>query len=146
MFSRLIEKYAPSSGATACLLGLLFHVSAWDSVFAREASNAFFVIFSISCGFISTSLSILFTLQDRRAVKSLKTSGAFRDIVSYHWRAILWCLTAIIFALLFLLTQYYFKELNCLSGQVMFSAGCGAFLAVLRVVYLFVKVLQIDNK
>lgn len=117
----------------------------WVSFFAKDLANAFFIIFSICCGFISTSLSILFTLQDRRSVKSLKSSGAFKDIISFHWRALLWCFIAILGAFGVLLAQSYSGQASPYFGYGMISVGIGAVLAVFRVIHLFVRILQLNN-
>lgn len=104
----------------------------------------FFVIFSIFCGFISTSLSILFSLQDRRSVKKMKDSYAFYEIVSYHWWAIIWCAAAIAMAFIMLFSpKLQFVGVTCLD--VMFGVGLGACFAVHRVIYFFVRILQLDK-
>ncbi len=110
----------------------------------RQLSNAFFVLFSISCGFISTSLSIFFTLQDRRVIKSLKTSNVFYEIISYHWKAIIWCFFALFLAFLIAI----FPELKVFDlplGYFMCAFGFSAVLAIYRVISLFMRVLMLDK-
>lgn len=144
MLNRQVENWYPTVVCLGVLIVLRSMPQTVDSVAISSIINAFFVIFSIFCGFISTSLSILFSLQDRRAIKKMKDSNAFYEIIVFHWRAILWCAAAIIMAFAMLFSpKFSFLGVTCLD--VMFSVGVGACSAVYRVIYFFVRILQLDK-
>lgn len=105
--------------------------------------DAFFTIFSIFCGFITTSLSILFSLQERQSIKILKTSGAFSEIIDYHWKAIIWSLVAIVIAFIALFLPTYSILGRPLVG-FMLAIGFGGLLAVCRLIHLLVRVLKLE--
>lgn len=147
--SYYIEKYTPIS---VCLLTLfLIIIFPTTRLWAHGAvlANAMITFFSISFGFIATSLSIMFSIQDRKFVKSLKSSGAFRQIIDYHWSAILWSLLSVFVAILFLLSDG--NNVNDISNtsKTMLSAalsiGFGSACSSLRVVYFHWRIVVDDS-
>lgn len=144
MLAKIVEQGYPFAGFIIVLGGLMLNPLDITASQIKDLSNAFFIIFSISCGFTSTSLSILFTLQDRRPVKILKTSNAFYEIIDFHWRAIAWTFIAILSAFGVVLFPK-FQILTVRIEYLMLAGGTGAILAVHRVILLFVRVLQLDK-
>lgn len=145
MLHRLFEKLYPALGGFIFLSWIYYKNPQLDSALVSTISNAFFIIFSICFGFISTSISILFTLQDRMSVKTLKTSNAFYEIITFHWKAILACFLSISSAIMVSIFPS-FVIFGCQLVFIMLSFGTCAVLSVFRVIYMFVRILQLDKK
>jgi len=145
-----LERWGPLGGTFLAWLTLALLRPSIDIELFKDISNIYTVFFSVASGFIATSLSILFTVQDKDFIRSLKTSNAFYEIVDYHWKALGWSVFAILSAFIPIImrqsligqkldTPYNYKLLLCIA------TGVGAFLAVLRVTYLFGYTLRLDR-
>ena len=151
MLPKILERKGPLGGALLTLLLLIVLRPGIEAGLLKDISDLYTVFFSVACGFIATSLSILFTVQDREFAKGLKSSGAFNEIVAYHWGALRWS-TFVIFFTAFALI--FLKQSSTPQNETLFykgitlfclAMGMGAFLAVLRVSYLFVIMLRLDR-
>lgn len=137
------------------LYPLLFAVLACVSTFfagnnfiaahSQHIASAFFTIFSVFFGFIAASLSILFSIQDKRFVKTLKSAGTFSIILKYHIRACLLNFLAIACAFLTTLSDGEFPLFDIVvASKIMISVGVWAFFASIRVVHMLSIVLGLD--
>lgn len=140
---RFFERHYPSLGCCLGICLLYLYPFVITEPQAQALCNAFFTIFSICCGFISTSLSILFSLQERQSIKILKTSGAFSEIIDYHWMAIFWCLLSIVSAFIVIFLPKS-SVLDCSIVNIMLAIGFGGLLAVYRLIHLLVRVLRLE--
>lgn len=149
MFNRIMhyfERWYPFAGCFGTFLILHLRGISLPEVYAPQVANAFFTIFAVLLGFISASLSIFFSIQDRKFIKTLKTSGAFGGIIKYHYRSMLWCFTAIFLA--FITTVSTGKEavFECsLVGKLLMAIGFGAMLSFFRVSHMLCMVLSLDS-
>ncbi len=144
MLLRYIEKWYPMLGTIAMLVLLLYKNIVFSIEVVQAVCSAFFTIFSICCGFTSTSLSIIFTLQDRGTIRKLKTSNVFYEIIAYHWNAIIWCFMTILTTFLVVISSIL-KISHIIPSYIMCAVGVGALLTVYRVIHLFVRVLSLDK-
>ena len=141
MLRKTLEYWYPTIGFGISISLLLWRSPSFVVGFSQDISSAFFTIFSICCGFVSTSLSILFSFSDRRSVKGMKSSGVFDEIILFHWKAIGWSFAAIIGAFLSVLLKEN-ADYNDYACFFMLALGIGARLAGYRVVHLFIRILR----
>lgn len=140
------EKYYPLAGAMIAYASLHKNGVPIPEVYATPISGAFFSIFSVLFGFVAASLSIFYTIQERKSIKTLKTSGAFRKIISYHFFAAMWCIAALAMAFIVTLSVGQDAIFSCkISTWAMLSIGVGALLASFRVIHMLYLTLSLDS-
>jgi len=145
-FNLFIERNGPIAVSLLSFLLLnLFRIYVQE-IHIPQIANAFFTIYAVLLGFISASLSIFFSIQDRKFIKSLKTSGAFKAIIKYHYKAIIWCICALLIAFIVTISTGNKAIFDCkIIGRILVSIGIGAMLAFYRVAYMLCKVLSLDS-
>lgn len=141
-----LERYSPIAGSLLSFLVLIkFNISVQEAHIPQIAS-AFFTIYAVLLGFISASLSIFFSIQDRKFIKTMKSSGAFKAIIKYHYCSIIWCMCAILIAFTVTISTGNEAIFNCaFVSKILISIGIGAMLSFLRVTYLLCRVLSLDS-
>ena len=96
--SRNFEQFHPILSTLLIIIILyIFNIKLGDSLL-NDISNYIITIFSIFCGFSATSLSILFTIQDKDIIKKMKSFGTFYEIIVYLEKAMFFRFTAIAFS------------------------------------------------
>jgi hypothetical protein len=121
------------------------------TILAKDIAGYFSVFFSVVCGFTMTSLSILYTIKDTDVAKTLKSSGAFAGLISYHIYAVYWALLALLSAFIILLLSdiRQLHDYETITNAIMYgcvSVGAGGFIAFTRIARLFYKVLKLGIK
>lgn len=136
-----IEKYTPIILSVIVLCVLLYMEFNLAVDVRKTISNELITMFSIFFGFISSSLSILCSMQDKDFIKGMKTTGAYSEIIEYHWKAIFASSISIVIAFFSTLScDWYF--LTDFIDEILLSVSIGAFASILRVVYLFKQTLS----
>jgi len=112
----------------------------------KDLATSFAAIFAVFLGFITTSISIFFSAQDKPFVKSMKTSGAFSMIVNYHHLAIIWCSIAVFVSLVctVICQDCEHNSIGMYIKTTMFATSAAAFISMVRVGYFYKKIILID--
>lgn len=136
------ERFIPEA-CFIIVLTLTYIYSDIIPVNTKDLSGSFAAIFAVFVGFITTSISIFFSAQDKQFIKSMKSSGSFAMIVSYHHMAIMWCSVAVVASLVCTVFCDNCSNNNFVTAikGVMFSTSFAAFVSMVRVGYFYKKII-----
>lgn len=99
----------------------------------------FLNIFSIFAGFLTTSISILYSIQDKDFIITAKTSGAYQDLLNLIYKTIGCCVLSIVAVIIAKLVTVDSVKLIALS--ICF----GALSSVILSGFLFIKLMCLNK-
>lgn len=137
--SKFIEKYTWIVVITITFSFLYFIRDELKVDTLNDLLTCFLNIFSIFIGFLTVSLSVLFSTQDKEFIKIAKTSGAYQQLFRYIYIAIAYCILAILLVISSKLLA--FDVLKIFSLSVCF----GSFSSALLAGYLFVMLMECNS-
>lgn len=105
----------------------------------RKFFNRFFEHIFIFAGFLTTSISILYSIQDKDFIKIAKTSGAYQDLLKLIYKTIGWCVLSIVAVIIA-------KLITADSVKLIPLSICfGALSAVILAGFLFIKLMCLNK-
>lgn len=108
-------------------------------------SNDLLVLLSIGIGFFISSLTFLLSISSTKSVITLKSSGAYKDVIRLYIRAVKWSLWALALTLFVRINftanifDFYGYKLDVIF---MFSLGIASLVAWYIVTKIFVLLVQ----
>lgn len=143
-----LERWHPALFFWAALLAQIFFKFTITQDKITGTANALLTIYAIILGFVSTAISILFSVQDRKFMRTLKTSGAYHEIIKYHWSAMRWCFIVVLISITIVIigdNSVLTSWQKCLMFKLVMSTAIGAMMATFRVMHLFQKIVMRDS-
>lgn len=140
----VIEKYYPVT--LSVLAGIIYYFLCSRDSSGNSLESLFTTLISISSimlGFILTSKSILFSIQESGSVKRLKSSDGYRYLVKYIFATINGCLFLAVYSGICLF--YNFNSGDALFISILISAISYSVLCFYRSTRIFYKLLSDYN-
>nr|DAP84355.1 MAG TPA: hypothetical protein [Caudoviricetes sp.] len=137
--SNFIEKYIGIT-VIAIAFAILYYLKEKLPLDKINVSLTDFLnIFSIFAGFLTTSISLLFSIQDKKFIKIAKTSGAYQQLLKYIYTTIAYCVVSISFVI-------FAKLISCDIFKILSLSVCfGSFAKVVLVGFLFIKLMECNS-
>lgn len=138
---KIIEDWHPFLFAGFVTCFFLFYTPVWiNSSFCNNFSTILINILSIFLGFAFASISLLISLGENKFLKNARQTGAFQNLMNYHFKSLLWCFIGISFAVAYTLIDPCTKL--TLWGATLIGIGTGCvfcFLRLCRLLWLVLK-------
>lgn len=136
---RIFEKHA---GIIVFIIAIVVLFLLKNKLCITKIENSltdFLNIFSIFAGFLTTSISILYSIQDKDFIKIAKTSGAYQDLLKLIYKTIGWCVLSIVAVIIA-------KLITADSVKLIALSICfGALSAVILAGFLFIKLMCLNK-
>ena len=136
---RIFEKHA---GIIVFIIAIIVLFLLKNKLCITKIENSltdFLNIFSIFAGFLTTSVSILYSIQDKDFIKIAKTSGAYQDLLKLIYKTIGWCVLSIVAVIIA-------KLITADSVKLIALSICfGALSAVILAGFLFIKLMCLNK-
>ena len=136
---RIFEKHA---GIIVFIIAIIVLFLLKNKLCITKIENSltdFLNIFSIFAGFLTTSVSILYSIQDKDFIITAKTSGAYQDLLNLIYKTIGCCVLSIVAVIIAKLITVDSVKLIALS--ICF----GALSAVILTGFLFIKLMCLNK-
>ena len=136
---RIFEKHAGAIVFVITIFVLFWLKNMLCMTKIESSLTDFLNIFSIFAGFLTTSISILYSIQDKDFIITAKTSGAYQDLLNLIYKAIgcgVLSIVAVIIA----------KLITVDSVKLIALSICfGALSAVILTGFLFIKLMCLNK-
>lgn len=136
---RIFEKHAGAIVFVITIFVLFWLKNMLCMTKIESSLTDFLNIFSIFAGFLTTSISILYSIQDKDFIITAKTSGAYQDLLNLIYKAIGCCVLSIVVVIIAKLITVDSVKLIALS--ICF----GALSAVILTGFLFIKLMCLNK-
>ncbi|MDY4993151.1 MAG: hypothetical protein SO069_07015 [Succinivibrio sp.] len=136
---RIFEKHAGAIVFVITIFVLFWLKNMLCMTKIESSLTDFLNIFSIFAGFLTTSISILYSIQDKDFIITAKTSGAYQDLLNLIYKAIGCCVLSIVAVIIAKLITVDSVKLIALS--ICF----GALSAVILTGFLFIKLMRLNK-
>ena len=136
---RIFEKHAGAIVFVITIFVLFWLKNMLCMTKIESSLTDFLNIFSIFAGFLTNSISILYSIQDKDFIITAKTSGAYQDLLNLIYKAIGCCVLSIVAVIIAKLITVDSVKLIALS--ICF----GALSAVILTGFLFIKLMRLNK-
>ena len=136
---RIFEKHAGAIVFVITIFVLFWLKNMLCMTKIESSLTDFLNIFSIFAGFLTTSISILYSIQDKDFIITAKTSGAYQDLLNLIYKAIGCCVLSFVAVIIAKLITVDSVKLIALS--ICF----GALSAVILTGFLFIKLMCLNK-
>lgn len=138
--SKFIEKYIRIVVFALSFTVLFFMRNIIDANTIDNLLYGFLNITSIFAGFLTASVVVMISEQNKEFIKIAKTSGAYQMLLRYIYVAIIYCVISII--LVVFAKLFVFDILKLFALSVCF----GSFASALLAEFLFVKLMKLNSE